>query len=308
MLPPLPASDAPRWCGPWRPVRSRYGTTPGHGRSTPRTGMRRRGGAISILRDGDARMASMRAAPVTSPFRRRNSSSATMTTPARPFTVTCCGPSLRARRTTSLRRALASSEDPRVGVPPLHAHPRTPPGARCFDSGHADQSSKRTLAIIAAYVLADELAAGPTHTVAFARYESRLQPFMKKARLRGPLRGIVRAETRLGLSLRDGLTRALAIPGVARLALGASLRDDVDLPEYVGAWTACGNGLTSAASFSRVSARNECFVRRAELVDVGRLRVLTADEEDVLAGLATADVKHGRLHLAEALELVPPPQ
>ncbi len=146
----------------------------------------------------------------------------------------------------------------------LHAHPRTPPGARCLDSGHADRSSrfKRTLAIIAAYVLADELAAGPTHTVAFARYESRLQPFMKKARLRGPLRGIVRAETRLGLSLRDGLTRALAIPGVARLALGASLRDDVELPESAGAYDASARAGRFALRRCRPVAERRPRLRR----------------------------------------------
>src|SRR5262245_52171627 len=79
-----------------------------HGRSMSRTGIRVRLGSSSISRDGEACIAATSAAPVTSPLRRRNSSSATTTTPSRPRTVTCCGPSLRARRTTSLRRALAS--------------------------------------------------------------------------------------------------------------------------------------------------------------------------------------------------------
>ena len=76
--------------------------------STSRTGAEARRGAISISRSGEACSASISAAPVRSPFKRRNSSAATTTTSSRPRTVTSCGPSLRARRTSSLKRALAS--------------------------------------------------------------------------------------------------------------------------------------------------------------------------------------------------------
>src|SRR5215831_18086290 len=74
---------------------------------TSRTGSRSRLGAISMSRYGDACRAAINASPVRSPWRRRNSSAATTTTSSRPCTVTCCGPSLRTRRTNSLKRALA---------------------------------------------------------------------------------------------------------------------------------------------------------------------------------------------------------
>jgi len=50
------------------------------------------------LHRGDQRIA----APLA--LRRRNSSAETTTTSSRPCTVTCCGPSLRTRRTSSLKR------------------------------------------------------------------------------------------------------------------------------------------------------------------------------------------------------------
>src|SRR5271165_4185737 len=50
----------------------------------------------------------MSVSPLRSPLRRRYSSAETTTTSSRPCTVTCCGPSLRTRRTSSLKRALAS--------------------------------------------------------------------------------------------------------------------------------------------------------------------------------------------------------
>src|ERR1700722_5063749 len=81
---------------------------PSHHSDTSRTGIIPRLGAISMSRWGDACMASMRAWPVALPLRRRNSSAAMTTTSSRPCTVTCCGPSLRTFRTSSLKRALAS--------------------------------------------------------------------------------------------------------------------------------------------------------------------------------------------------------
>jgi hypothetical protein len=50
----------------------------------------------------------MSAWPVRPPFSRRNSSAVITTTASRPWRVTRCGPSLRTRRTNSLKRALAS--------------------------------------------------------------------------------------------------------------------------------------------------------------------------------------------------------
>src|SRR3984893_13434241 len=80
---------------------------PSHHNDTSRTGMAPRPGAISMSRWGDACMASTSAWPVALPLRRRNSSAAMTTTSSRPCTVTCCGPSLRTLRTSSLKRALA---------------------------------------------------------------------------------------------------------------------------------------------------------------------------------------------------------
>ena len=53
-------------------------------------------------------MAAISASPVRSPLRRPNSSAEITTTSSRPCTVTRCGPSLRTRRTSSLKRAFAS--------------------------------------------------------------------------------------------------------------------------------------------------------------------------------------------------------
>ena len=76
--------------------------------ATSRTGNRTRCGAMSTSRSGEACMAAINASPLGAPVRRRNSSAETTTTSSRPCTVTCCGPSPRARRTNSLKRALAS--------------------------------------------------------------------------------------------------------------------------------------------------------------------------------------------------------
>src|SRR5262249_45743268 len=81
--------------------------------TTSRTGNGPRAGSISMSRYGDACSASIKAWPVVSPFRRRNSSADTMKASSRPCTVTSCGPSVFARRTTSEKRALASCSSQR---------------------------------------------------------------------------------------------------------------------------------------------------------------------------------------------------
>ena len=92
------------------------------------------------------------------------------------------------------------------------------------------------LAMIGAYVLAGELARTRDHAVAFQRYEARLRSFLeqKQAAARG-FAGSFAPRTRIGLILRRFATRAMSIPGVAKLALGASLRDDIELPDYAAA-------------------------------------------------------------------------
>jgi PEGA domain len=79
----------------------------GH-RSTSRTGIRFRDASMPADRCGEICIASTKAFPLRSPARRRKSSAPTTTTSSRPWTVTCCGPSSFARRTTSLNLALAS--------------------------------------------------------------------------------------------------------------------------------------------------------------------------------------------------------
>ena len=75
---------------------------------TSRTGSASRLGARSSSRAGEACIAATSAAPVNSPFSRRNSSAEITTTSARPCTIICCGPSLLTCRTNLLNRALAS--------------------------------------------------------------------------------------------------------------------------------------------------------------------------------------------------------
>lgn len=88
------------------------------------------------------------------------------------------------------------------------------------------------LALIGAYVLAGELAHGNVED-AFVRYERRLRPFM--LRKQGAARRFAHSfvpRTRVGIFVRNQISRLLDVPAVARLALGRSLRDRVTLPDY----------------------------------------------------------------------------
>lgn len=89
------------------------------------------------------------------------------------------------------------------------------------------------LAMLEAYVLAGELhRAGGDHTVAFPRYETTLQPFLKrkqKTALRSA--GFFTPRSSWELFLYNLAFRAMAVPGLARLLLGSALRD-FDLPDY----------------------------------------------------------------------------
>lgn len=86
----------------------------------------------------------------------------------------------------------------------------------------------------AAYVLAGELhhADGDAAT-AFAKYEKRLRPLMaRKQKAARQFAGSFAPRTRVGLVMRDLITNMIALPGIARFAIGASLRDDFPLPNY----------------------------------------------------------------------------
>jgi 2-polyprenyl-6-methoxyphenol hydroxylase-like FAD-dependent oxidoreductase len=91
------------------------------------------------------------------------------------------------------------------------------------------------LAMTAAYVLAGELGRSPDQPQeAFARYEHMLRPFIvekqvaaeKFARSFAP-------RTNFGLFVRNQATRLFAIPQLAKLILGNSLLDRLDLPDYI---------------------------------------------------------------------------
>ena len=90
------------------------------------------------------------------------------------------------------------------------------------------------LAMIAAYVLASELtkSVGRPET-AFHRYEQLLRPFMteKQKAAEKFARSFV-PKTRLGLFFRNHVTNAFMIPGIAKLAMGRSLLDRLELPDY----------------------------------------------------------------------------
>ena len=90
------------------------------------------------------------------------------------------------------------------------------------------------LAMAAAYVLAGELAsAGDDHATAFARYEERLRPLLKrKQKSAATFASSFAPKTALGIALRNRVTRLLRIPAVADLVIGRALRDPVELPDY----------------------------------------------------------------------------
>lgn len=90
------------------------------------------------------------------------------------------------------------------------------------------------LAMAAAYVLAGELAReGANHVQSFDRYESLLRSFLD-AKQRGARKfaSAFAPRTRIGLFLRNALIRATAMPGLARLAFGRNITDQLTLPDY----------------------------------------------------------------------------
>ena len=90
------------------------------------------------------------------------------------------------------------------------------------------------LAMISAYVLAGELArAGRGHEEAFDKYEAVLRAYIS-TKQRGAERfaGALAPKTQWGLRFRNQVTKAFAIPGVARLAVGRGIIDRLRLPDY----------------------------------------------------------------------------
>lgn len=89
------------------------------------------------------------------------------------------------------------------------------------------------LAIIGAYVLAGELARANRPEQAFAAYERLLHPFMRDKQVAAEgFAGAFTPRTRLGLFVRNQVTRAFALPFAATLFMRSSLVDRIDLPDY----------------------------------------------------------------------------
>ena len=88
------------------------------------------------------------------------------------------------------------------------------------------------LAMVEAYVLAAELAKAPgNHGQAFARYEQRLAPFLRsKQKAAGRLAVAFAPRTGMQLFLRNSVLKLFNLPFVAKLAMGNSLRDAIELP------------------------------------------------------------------------------
>jgi 2-polyprenyl-6-methoxyphenol hydroxylase-like FAD-dependent oxidoreductase len=90
------------------------------------------------------------------------------------------------------------------------------------------------LAMLAAYVLAGELSrAADRPGSAFQRYEHVLRPFItSKQNAAVKFCGSFAPRTQFGLFFRNQITKAFKLPFVAELAMGPSLLDQIDLPDY----------------------------------------------------------------------------
>jgi 2-polyprenyl-6-methoxyphenol hydroxylase-like FAD-dependent oxidoreductase len=90
------------------------------------------------------------------------------------------------------------------------------------------------LAMAEAYVLAGELhECGGDHRVAFARYEKRMVPFLKRKQASAvKFAASFAPKSALGITLRNQITRLLWIPLMADFFIGRAVRDDITLPDY----------------------------------------------------------------------------
>ncbi|HSE67972.1 MAG TPA: FAD-binding domain [Gemmatimonadales bacterium] len=90
------------------------------------------------------------------------------------------------------------------------------------------------LAIAEAYVLAGELhACDGDYATAFARYEHRLRPLLKKKQaMAARFASSFAPKTRVGITLRNVVTNLMRVPFIAELFVGRDLRDDIELPDY----------------------------------------------------------------------------
>ena len=90
------------------------------------------------------------------------------------------------------------------------------------------------LAMTEAYVLAGELnRAGHDYQAAFLRYEQLMRPFVEgKQKSARYFASAFVPKTRVGVWIRNQVTKLMAFRPVDHYFLGAQLRDDFDLPDY----------------------------------------------------------------------------
>jgi 2-polyprenyl-6-methoxyphenol hydroxylase-like FAD-dependent oxidoreductase len=90
------------------------------------------------------------------------------------------------------------------------------------------------LAMAAAYVLAGELrVCGRDHSVAFARYQERMMPFLKRKQASAAkFASSFAPKSAFGITFRNLVTGLLRLPSVADFFIGRDLRDDVKIPDY----------------------------------------------------------------------------
>jgi 2-polyprenyl-6-methoxyphenol hydroxylase-like FAD-dependent oxidoreductase len=106
-------------------------------------------------------------------------------------------------------------------------------GDACFcPSLLAGQGS--ALAMTGAYILAGELKkSGGEYETAFRAYESALRPFIaRKQRAAERFAGAFAPKSRAGIFVRNQVTRLMALPYVAKLAMGRLLTDSLVLSSY----------------------------------------------------------------------------
>lgn len=90
------------------------------------------------------------------------------------------------------------------------------------------------LAMAEAYVLAGELRLrGGDHGAAFAHYQQRLMPFLRrKQESAAKFASSFAPQTAFGITFRNLVTRMLRVPFIADFFVGRDLRDDITLPDY----------------------------------------------------------------------------
>ena len=91
------------------------------------------------------------------------------------------------------------------------------------------------LAMAEAYVLAGELRnCGGDYSAAFARYEERLMPLLKrKQKSAAKFASSFAPKTAMGIAFRSLVTRLMGrLPFVVEFFVGREMRDQVQLPDY----------------------------------------------------------------------------